>query len=124
MLREKSVGQIDQLAGFAKARKEEVFFQLLVVVLDEVANDVGGTDHGVDVVDGMAVLQPGQHLGFFFQAGVAETEADEEAVELGLGQAVDAFLLDRVLGRQDHEWLGQRQSRALDGDLVLLHRFE
>src|ERR1700758_3703788 len=42
MLREKRVHKIDELAGFAKAREKEIFFQLLVILLHKVANDVGG----------------------------------------------------------------------------------
>src|SRR5437764_5057932 len=42
VLREKSVDQADQLAGFAKAREEKIFFELLVVVLDKMTNHGGG----------------------------------------------------------------------------------
>jgi hypothetical protein len=49
---------------------------------------------------------------------------EHEAVELGLGQRIGAFLLDRVLRREHEERLGQRVVLAPDGDLVLLHRLE
>src|SRR5680860_1183324 len=42
-------------------------------------------------------------------------------VELGLGQRVGAFVLDRVLGGGDHEWRRQHPGCAVDGDLALLH---
>ena len=42
-----------------------------------------------------------------------------------LGQRVGAFLLDRVLGGQDQERLGQRRRWCpAEGDLALLHRLE
>src|SRR4029077_8718392 len=44
VLRKKSIHQVDQLADLAKAREQEIFFELLVVVLDEMADDVGGAD--------------------------------------------------------------------------------
>src|SRR5579872_3012489 len=42
MLREESIDQINQLSGFAKPREKKVFFELLVIVLDEVTDNVGG----------------------------------------------------------------------------------
>ena len=52
---------------------------------------------------------------------VADPELEHEAVELGLGQRIGALLLDRVLGGQHEERLGQRVGLPADGDLVLLH---
>src|SRR5574338_1085993 len=42
MLREKYIHQVHELSRFFKARENEVFFQLLVVILDEIANDLRG----------------------------------------------------------------------------------
>ena len=49
---------------------------------------------------------------------------EQEAVELRLGQRIDALLLDRILGRDDHEAVGQPVGLAVDGDRALLHRLE
>ena len=55
---------------------------------------------------------------------IADPDPDEEPVELGLGQGERALELDRVLGREDDERVGQGTGRALDRDLALLHRLE
>ena len=55
---------------------------------------------------------------------VAEAGPQQEPVELGLRQRERAFELDRVLGREDDERVGQGAGRALDRDLALLHRLE
>src|SRR2546429_8240748 len=58
------------------------------------------------------------------RGGVAKGGADREAVELCFGKRERAFLLDRVLGREDQEraWLGA--SEPLDRHLRLGHRLE
>ena len=55
---------------------------------------------------------------------IPERRAQEEAVELGLGQRKGALLLDRVLGRDQEERRGQGTRRAVDRDLTLRHRLE
>ncbi len=55
---------------------------------------------------------------------VAERRAHQEAVELRLGQAVRALLLDRVLGGEDDERTGHVVAGAVDGDVALLHHLE
>ena len=57
-------------------------------------------------------------------ARVAELDAHEESVELGLGKREGPLVLDRVLRRHHQEGLGELVRRAVDGDLVLLHRLE
>ena len=47
-----------------------------------------------------------------------------EAVGLRFGQRIRAFLLDRILGGEHQEGLGQRIGGVADGHLPLLHRFE
>ena len=56
--------------------------------------------------------------------GVSDPEPDEEPVELRLGQGERALVLDRVLGGQHDERVGQATGGALDRDLALLHRLE
>ena len=55
---------------------------------------------------------------------VVHEHLEHEAILLRLGQRVGAFLLDRVLGREDEERTAQFMSDPADGDLSLLHRFE
>ncbi len=57
-------------------------------------------------------------------AGEGQGDVEEEAVELGLGQREGALVLDRVLGGDDHEGVGQRPGGAAGGDLALGHRLE
>ena len=42
--------------------------------------------------------------------GIADVDAEEEAVELRLGQRIGALVLDRILGRGDEERGGQRRA--------------
>ena len=56
--------------------------------------------------------------------GVADVDAEEEAVELRLRQRIGALVLDRVLRRRDQERRGQRPRLAVDRDLALLHGLE
>jgi hypothetical protein len=51
---------------------------------------------------------PGQHLQLGVPARQGHRQLQQEAVELGLGQRVGALVLDRVLGRRDHERVGQK----------------
>ena len=55
---------------------------------------------------------------------VADLHVQQETIELGFGQRVGAFLLDRVLGRHDHEQALERIGLVADRDLAFLHGFE
>ena len=55
---------------------------------------------------------------------MVDHDVEHEAVELGFRQRIGAFELDRVLRREDVERLFELIRAALDGDAVLLHRFE
>ena len=55
---------------------------------------------------------------------IGDEDLEEEPVELGLGERVGPFLLDRVLRRQHEERVGQRVAVAADGHLPLLHRLQ
>ena len=49
----------------------------------------------------------GEDLLFLFEVRVIDLDVEHEAVELGFGQRIGAFLLDRVLRGEDEERLGQ-----------------
>ena len=53
----------------------------------------------------------GEHLLLLLRARVADRQLEQEAVELRLGQRVGALVLDRVLGGDDDERVGQRVGR-------------
>ena len=57
-------------------------------------------------------------------AGIAERGAKQEAVELRLGQRERALVLDRVLGREQEERVGELERHPVDGHLPLGHRLE
>ena len=42
MLLQKRVGQIGELSRFSKPQEDEVLFRFLMIVLDDVADDIGG----------------------------------------------------------------------------------
>ena len=61
---------------------------------------------------------------FFIAGGVVDADHEHEAVELGFGEGVGAFLFDGVLGGEDEEGGVEGVGAAGDGDFVLLHGFE
>ena len=74
------------------------------------------------MLGGAGGLQQDAALGL--AVGIADVDLEQEAVELGFGQRIGAFLLDRVLGREHMEGGGQVVALAGDGDMVLLHRLQ
>ncbi|MCY1409883.1 hypothetical protein D9M71_252420 [compost metagenome] len=65
-----------------------------------------------------------QHTGFVVGGRIVEQHLHQEAVHLCFGQGVGAFLLDGVLGGDDHEQVRQFVAVAGHGDLPLFHGFE
>ena len=65
-----------------------------------------------------------EHGQFGRAVGVADQKLHQEAIELGLGQGIGSLVLDRVLGGQDPEGLGENERLVADGDLPFLHGFE
>ena len=65
-----------------------------------------------------------EHLDLALGVGVVEDDLEEEAVELRLGQREDALVLERVLGRDHEERVGELVRLPLDRDGALLHRLE
>ena len=55
---------------------------------------------------------------------IVDLDVEHEAVELGLGQRIGPFLLDRVLRGDGEERLGQRIGRLPDRHFALLHRLQ
>ena len=55
---------------------------------------------------------------------IAEPDAEQEPVELRLGQRERPLQLDRVLRRQHEERLRERVADAVHRDLALLHRLQ
>ena len=55
---------------------------------------------------------------------IPERRLQEEAVELGFRQWERPFVLDRVFRRDQQEGIGQDARLAVDGDLMLGHRFK
>ncbi len=66
----------------------------------------------------MGVALLGQDAELVVDARVAERSAEEEAVELRLGERERALVLDRVLGREQEERVRQLTRHAVDGDLA------
>lgn len=61
------------------------------------------------------------HLEFVGEFGVTDDEFEKEAVGLGFGEGIGAFLFDGVLGGHDEERFGEAIAGAADGDLPFLH---
>ena len=72
----------------------------------------------------MAVSLIVEDAHLVLHAGIPERGAEEEAVELSLRQRERSFLLDRVLGRDQEEGIGQRLRRAVHRHLPFGHRLE
>ncbi len=84
------------------------------------AREHGGDGHGIFP----AAPAPGEDLHLLLGIRVAHGQAHQEAVELGFGQRIRAFQLDRVLGGDHEEWRLEGEALAFDGDLRLLHRLQ
>ena len=72
-------------------------------------------------------MQTGRPAGDFellVEARIVDVDLEHEAVLLGFGERIRALLLDRVLGRQHEERVGQRMPHAADRHLPLLHGFQ
>ena len=63
-------------------------------------------------------------LSSSLHARIAQAEADQEAVELGLGQRKRAFVVDRVLRGDHQERRLELVRRAVDRDAALGHRLQ
>ena len=61
-----------------------------------------------------------EHLGIH----VVEQQAEQEPIQLGLGERISAFEFNRVLAGQHEERLRQHAGGAQERDGVLLHGFE
>ncbi len=73
---------------------------------------------------GSRILRTGRRQkdgAFLILFRIGHVDLHQEAIELGFGQRIGAFLLDRVLGRQHVEGLGQIMALARHGDKALLH---
>ena len=58
------------------------------------------------------------------EVGVVDVDLEQEPVEVRLGEREDTLLLERVLGRDHEEGVGQPVDAALDRDAPLGHRLE
>jgi hypothetical protein len=76
------------------------------------------------VLQRVAVALVVDDLQLVAELRVTERGLEEEAVELRLRQRERALVLDRVLGREDDERLGQAPRLAVDRDLPFGHRLE
>ena len=61
---------------------------------------------------------------FFLFAGIANFDLEHEAVYLGFGKRIGAFLLDGVLGSQYQKGFFKFEGIHADGHLALLHGFQ
>ena len=56
--------------------------------------------------------------------GIGDIDLHQKAIELGLGQGIGAFLLQRILRREHMEGAGQIMPFTGDGDVIFLHRLK
>ena len=56
--------------------------------------------------------------------GIADIQLQHEAVELRFRKLIGAFLLERILRRQNQKRIGERIRLFANRDLPFLHRFE
>ena len=84
--------------------------------------EVVGAEDGLG--HGRLGAHPVDDLPLLLGARVVDEHLHQEPVALGLGQRVDALGLDRVLGGEDEEGVGQRVGDPADGDLPLGHDLE
>ncbi|OPZ69920.1 MAG: hypothetical protein BWY82_02196 [Verrucomicrobia bacterium ADurb.Bin474] len=73
----------------------------------------------------MHIAGGGPYHGQFLLIGwIVHPDVEHETVQLGFGQGIGAFLLDRILGRHHQEHVGERKCLISDRDLTFLHPLE
>ena len=90
----------------------------------EEVDDLVSLDGWLDAVDGVLFDLVVEDGAFVFDADVAESGADHEAVHLGFGKWIGAAEFDRVLSGDDEEQAIEIVACAIDGGLALGHGFE
>jgi len=110
---------------------DEVDDIILYLVVDvDVVDDFSGCEDvfwSDDGAGGGEVTGSGheiEDLAFFASGGVTDLEFEHEAIDLGFGEGVGAFLFDGVLGGEDEERFLEGEGLFADGDLFFLHGFE
>ena len=89
------------------------------------ADDLVGIEDALEIVDRVRLSSWARDdLALGRLARVAEVHRDRETIELSLRQRVGAVMLERVLGCDDEQRIGQRMADAVDGDRVLVHRLQ
>ena len=68
-------------------------------------------------VDGLAALVVEEDVDLVLEIRIAHAEAQQETVELGLGEGIGALVVDGVLRREYTEGPGQGPRAALDAHL-------
>ena len=63
-------------------------------------------------------------LAFFLGRGVVDEKFEQEAIALGFGERIHAFVLDRVLGREDEKGLWYVEGVPADGYVSLRHHLQ
>ena len=86
--------------------------------------EVCGRDHRLQVGERVPASLLAHDPELLLLVGVAERRLQEEAVELRLRERERAFLLDRVLGRDQQEGRRELARHAVDRHLTLCHGFE
>ena len=56
--------------------------------------------------------------------GIADVQLQHETIELRFGKLIGAFLLERILRRENEKRIGERIRFFANRDLAFLHRFE
>ncbi len=80
--------------------------------------------HCLQRLDGMALTEIEQHGALLLGAEIAQTDLEQEAVELGLGQRKGAFILDGVLRGQNQEGPRQGARHPVHCDLPFAHTLQ
>ena len=104
-------------------------------VVDDVVGDINLADGTLDLEDlfaGEDLSDVGALVGgclagdlsFFVEGGVTDEHLEHEAVLLGFGERVGAFLFDGVLGGEYEEGGAEAVDGLANGDLAFLHGFE
>ena len=84
---------------------------------------VGSAEHRFGLGGGVHCCRL-DYRPFFVPAGIVNVDHEHEPVQLGFGQGVGSFLLDRVLCGQDEEGELQVVCFPARGHMVLLHCLE
>ena len=102
----------DQIVHIDRAHRSLRFHQFL------------DRDHLLHILNRMVFRLAVEHIDFVIFHGIAQANAHHKAINLRFRQGKGAFVLDGILGGQDHKGPCHGVGHAINRDLAFFHSFQ